>query len=159
MDKSTDGNFNNYQSIETINTTYLDTEYEVGVTLYYRISALDHSGNMGEFSPTVDITVLWADLENAMPSEYTIHQNYPNPFNPSTTLRYALPEQSDVKIAVYDMIGRKVRTLVNDSQDAGYKSVIWDATNDYGERVGAGIYLYQIQAGAFVQTRKMVLLK
>ncbi len=159
LDKSTDGNFSNYQSIETINTTYLDTEYEVGVTLYYRISALDHSGNMGEFSPTVDITVLWADLENAMPSEYTIHQNYPNPFNPSTTLRYALPEQSDVKIAVYDMIGRKVRTLVNDSQDAGYKSVIWDATNDYGERVGAGIYLYQIQAGAFVQTRKMVLLK
>ena len=159
LDKSTDGNFSNYQSIETINTTYLDTEYEVGVTLYYRISALDHSGNMGEFSPTVDMTVMWADLENAMPSEYTIHQNYPNPFNPSTTLRYALPEQSDVKIAVYDMIGRKVRTLVNGSQDVGYKSVIWDATNDYGERVGAGIYLYQIQAGAFVQTRKMVLLK
>ena len=94
-----------------------------------------------------------------MPNKYTIHQNYPNPFNPSTTLRYTLPEQSDVKIAVYDMIGRKVRTLVNGSQDVGYKSVIWDATNDYGERVGAGIYLYQIQAGAFVQTRKMVLLK
>ena len=159
LDKSTDENFGSYQSIETINTTYLDTEYEVGVTLYYRISAFDHSGNMGEFSPTVDMTVMWADLENAMPNEYTIHQNYPNPFNPSTTLRYTLPEQSDVKIAVYDMIGRKVRTLVNGSQDVGYKSVIWDATNDYGERVGAGIYLYQIQAGAFVQTRKMVLLK
>jgi hypothetical protein len=159
LDESTDENFGSYQSIETSNTTYLDTEYDVGVTLYYRVSAFDNSGNMGEFSPTVDMTVMWADLDNAIPNKYTIHQNYPNPFNPSTTLRYALPEQSDVKIAVYDMIGRKVRTLVNGSQDVGYKSVIWDATNDYGERVSAGIYLYQIQAGEYMQTKKMVLLK
>ena len=137
----------------------MDTEYEVGVTLYYRISAFDHSGNMGEFSETVDMTIMWADLENAIPNEYTIHQNYPNPFNPSTTLRYALPEQSDVKITIYDMIGRKVKTLVNNSQNAGYKSVIWDATDDYGERVGAGMYLYQIQAGEYISTKKMVLLK
>ena len=159
LDKSTDQNFGSYQSIETINTTYMDTEYEVGVTLYYRISAFDHSGNMGEFSETVDMTIMWADLENDIPNEYTIHQNYPNPFNPSTTLRYALPEQSDVKITIYDMIGRKVKTLVNSSQNPGYKSVIWDATDEYGEQVGAGMYLYQIQAGEYMQTKKMVLLK
>ena len=93
------------------------------------------------------------------PNRYTFHQNYPNPFNPTTTLRYDLPEQGHVRITIYDMLGREVKTLINQTQDAGYKSVIWDATNDYGKPVTAGIYLYQIQAGEFVHTKKMVLLK
>jgi len=84
---------------------------------------------------------------------------YPNPFNPVTTLRYDLPENGLVNITVYDMLGREVKTLVNRTQDAGYKSVIWDATNDYGKPVSAGIYLYQIQVGDYMQTKKMVLLK
>ena len=94
-----------------------------------------------------------------MPEKFTIHQNYPNPFNPVTTLRYDLPEQTHVNITVYDMLGRKVRTILNQEQDPGYKSLIWDATNDYGKPVSAGIYLYQIQAGEYMQTKKMVLLK
>ena len=92
-------------------------------------------------------------------TEYNIHQNYPNPFNPITTLRYDLPENSYVNVTVYDILGRQVRTLVKTTQEAGFKSVIWDATNDYGNPVSAGVYLYQIQAGEFVQTKKMVLLK
>ena len=92
-------------------------------------------------------------------TEYNIHQNYPNPFNPITTLRYDLPENSRVNIIIYDMLGREVKTLINQTQDAGYRSVIWDATNDYGKPVSAGIYLYQIQAGEYMQTKKMVLLK
>ncbi len=64
-----------------------------------------------------------------------------------------------VNIFIYDLLGREVRTLVNTTQDAGFKSVIWDATNDFGKPVSAGVYLYKIQAGEFVQTRKMVLLK
>ncbi|MBQ84748.1 MAG: Coagulation factor protein, partial [Candidatus Marinimicrobia bacterium] len=87
------------------------------------------------------------------------HQNYPNPFNPITTLRYDLPENSLVNIIIYDMLGREVKTLVNTTQDAGFKSVVWNATNDHGKPVSAGVYLYQIQAGDFVQTKKMVLLK
>ena len=94
-----------------------------------------------------------------MPEKFTIHQNYPNPFNPVTTLRYDLPEQTHVNITVYDMLGRKVRTIFNQQQAPGYKSLIWDATNDYGKPVSAGIYLYQIQAGEYMQTKKMVLLK
>ena len=66
---------------------------------------------------------------------------------------------SYVNVTIYDMLGREIRTLVNTTQDAGFKLVIWDATNDYGKPVSAGVYLYQIQAGKFVQTRKMVLLK
>ena len=79
--------------------------------------------------------------------------------NPITTLRYDLPEDAVVNITIYDIMGREIRTLVNSTQDAGFKSVIWDATNDYGKPVSAGVYLYQIQAGEFVQTKKMVLLK
>ena len=103
------------------------------------------------------------DFLNAMDFEvvdnYKLINNYPNPFNPVTTLRYDLPENVHVNITIYDMLGRKVKTLINQTQDAGYKSVIWDATNDYGKPVSAGIYLYQIQAGEFVNTKKMVLLK
>ena len=97
--------------------------------------------------------------EETLPAKYSLHQNYPNPFNPVTTLRYDLPENSYVNVTVYDMLGREVKTLVNTTQDAGFKLVIWDATNDYGKPVSAGVYLYKIQAGEFVQTKKMVLLK
>ncbi|HIB14380.1 MAG TPA: T9SS type A sorting domain-containing protein, partial [Candidatus Marinimicrobia bacterium] len=97
--------------------------------------------------------------EEAVPTSFTLFPAYPNPFNPMTTLRYDLPEQATVNIIIYDMLGKEVKTLVNTIQDAGFKSVIWDATNKYGKPVSAGVYLYQIQSGEFVQTGKMVLLK
>jgi hypothetical protein len=94
-----------------------------------------------------------------LPKKIYLYQNYPNPFNPVTTLRYDLPEDALVNITIYDMMGREVKTLVNATQDAGFKSIIWNATNNQGNPVSAGMYLYQIQAGEFVQTRKMLLLK
>ena len=94
-----------------------------------------------------------------IPEAFVLHQNYPNPFNPITSLRYDLPEDGLVNITIYDMMGRIVKTLVNSSQTAGYKSVQWFATNDRNEPVSAGLYLYTIQAGKFRQTKKMVLLK
>ena len=103
------------------------------------------------------------DFLNVMDFEvldnYKLIKNYPNPFNPVTTLRYDLPENSHVNITIYDMLGRQVKNLINQTQDAGYRSVHWNATDDYGNPVSAGIYLYQIQASEFVQTKKMVLLK
>jgi len=96
---------------------------------------------------------------NSLPNKFVLHQNYPNPFNPVTTLRYDLPENSLVDITVYDMLGRQVKTLMDQTQNAGYRSIIWDATNDYGKPVSAGIYLYQIQTGEYISTKKMVLLK
>jgi len=97
--------------------------------------------------------------EELLPDVFALHQNYPNPFNPVTTLRYDLPENSLVNIIIYDLLGREVKSLINQTQDAGFKSIIWNATNNYGKPVSAGVYLYQIQAGEFVQTKKMVLLK
>ena len=93
------------------------------------------------------------------PQGFVLEQNFPNPFNPSTTLRYELPEDGLVNVTIYDMMGRHISTLVSSQQAAGYKSIQWNATNDFGKPVSAGVYLYQIQAGEFVQTKKMVLLK
>ena len=85
--------------------------------------------------------------------------NYPNPFNPFTTLRYNLLKDGLVNITVYDMLGNVVNNLINANQSSGYNSIQWDATNNLGEPVSAGVYLYKIQAGDFVDTKKMILLK
>jgi hypothetical protein len=91
--------------------------------------------------------------------DYKVHNNFPNPFNPVTTLCYDLPEDAMVNITIYDMMGRVVSNLVSSQQNAGYKSIQWNATNNEGQPVSAGLYLYTIQAGNFRQTKKMVLLK
>ena len=96
---------------------------------------------------------------NLIPKAFTLHQNYPNPFNPTTQIQYELPESKFVSIDIYDVMGRKIKSLVNSVQDAGYRSVYWDATNSLGQSVSAGMYIYTIIAGDFVQTKKMVLMK
>jgi hypothetical protein len=92
--------------------------------------------------------------DSSIPTVFTLHQNYPNPFNPITTLRYDLPENSLVNITIYDMLGREVKTLVNTTQDAGFKSVIWDATNDYGKPVSAGVYYTKYRLGSLSRPRR-----
>ena len=95
----------------------------------------------------------------ALPVEFVLHENYPNPFNPTTTLRFEMPQVSDVNLTIFNMLGQKVKTFNMNDTPAGYHSIKWDATNDYGDPVGAGVYLYQLRANEFVKTRKMVLLK
>ena len=94
-----------------------------------------------------------------IPTVYSIHLNYPNPFNPMTTINYQLPRKGLVNIRVYDLMGRNIRSLVNTVQDAGYRSVQWNATDDLGQPVTAGMYIYTIQTGDFRETKKMLLLK
>ncbi|MEE1572888.1 MAG: T9SS type A sorting domain-containing protein, partial [Candidatus Neomarinimicrobiota bacterium] len=96
---------------------------------------------------------------STVPTTFTLHPAYPNPFNPITTLRYNLPEDTQVTLTVYDLMGREVTQLVNTTQEPGFKSVQWDATDSFGKPVSAGVYLYQVRAGSFVQTKKIVLLK
>ena len=98
-------------------------------------------------------------IDATFPITYNLHNAYPNPFNPVTTLRYDLPEDGFVNITIYDMMGRVVSNLVSSQQNAGYKSIQWNATNNQGQPVSAGLYIYTIQAGKFSQTKKMVLLK
>jgi len=109
------------------------------------------------FSPSNSVGV--DNRSETLPQGFALEQNFPNPFNPFTTLRYDLPENALVNITIYDMMGRVVKTMVNSQKNAGFKSVRWNATNDKGSPVSAGLYLYTIQSGEFRQTKKMVLLK
>ena len=93
------------------------------------------------------------------PSSFKLYSNYPNQFNPVTTLGYELPENGLVNITIYDMLGNVINNLVNANQSSGYKSIQWNATNNEGEPVSSGVYLYKIQAGEFVDTKKMIFLK
>ena len=93
------------------------------------------------------------------PYKINLHQNYPNPFNPTTLIRYDLPVNEHVSINIYDLTGKRVKSLVNTNQDAGYRSINWNATNEVGQPVSAGMYIYTIQAGEFRHTERMLLLK
>jgi len=99
------------------------------------------------------------DLET-LPGKFALYPAYPNPFNPNTSISYELPTDGMVYLAIYDVMGRKVNTLVSSKiQRAGYHHVTWNATNDLGQSVAAGMYIYTIQSGKFRQTKKMILLK
>ena len=93
------------------------------------------------------------------PKSFKLNQNYPNPFNPFTTLRYDLPKDEFVSITIFDLLGNVINNLVNTNQSSGYRSVQWNATNNQGQPVAAGVYFYSIEAGEFRQTKKMILLK
>ena len=94
-----------------------------------------------------------------IPTSYSLSQNYPNPFNPSTAIEFTLPRPCPVTLEVYDIVGRKVRTLVSEAVTAGTKRVIWDGCNADGAGVASGVYFYRIMASDFSETRKMLLLK
>ena len=112
---------------------------------------------------TFEIPIEYESVSNdnyySIPDNFALYQNYPNPFNPFTILRYDLPENCLVNISIYDMLGNKVNQLVNGTQNSGYKSLIWNATNTLGQPVSAGVYIYSIRAGDFKKTNKMIFLK
>ena len=95
----------------------------------------------------------------SLPTQIKLNQNYPNPFNPITTISYDIPKGEFVEVRVFNLRGDKISTLVNEFQNPGIKSYQWNGTNDHGNSVAAGVYIYTIQAGDFRQSKKMILLK
>ena len=146
------------------NNGYPDHEFTPEIS-YYATPGINYPGSSNDrckgLSTPVEQDDAWVALDNDMmiPGEFALYNNYPNPFNPTTVLDYDIPQNSFVNITVYDMMGRRVKTLVNANQSAGCKSVIWDATNIMGQPVAAGLYMYTIVAGDFRQTKKMAFIK
>ena len=95
----------------------------------------------------------------AVPDEFALHQNYPNPFNPVTTIHYDIPEETHVNLIVYDILGREVKMLLNQTEQPGYKSIRWNGRNNAGQEISAGMYFYRLETTGFVKVHKMVLLK
>ena len=93
------------------------------------------------------------------PSDFVLSQNYPNPFNPLTNIQFTLKKNAQVKINVYNMLGQKVKTLVNRKMTAGSHIVAWDGQDNNGNKMASGIYYYRLESGSFNKARKMVMLK
>lgn len=95
----------------------------------------------------------------SVPLTYQLRQNYPNPFNPETRISFEIPEVQDVTLVIYNVLGQKVRTLINESYNAGRHVVNWDGLSESGLRVPTGMYFYRIKAGNFIATKKMLMVK
>ncbi len=137
---------------------FADDVEELG-DYYYAVTALDLHENESDPSELVNVTLLSLEDIRGLPEVFTLQQNYPNPFNPNTQIQYALPTNANVSIIIYDLVGRQIRTLVNEQVNAGYHSTLWNATNDMGSPVSAGVYIYTITANDFRDVKKMILLK
>jgi hypothetical protein len=116
-----------------------------GSKFFYRLKQIDNDGKFA-YSDEVEVMII--------PTIFELAQNYPNPFNPSTTIKYQLPISSKVTLKMYDVLGNEVITLLNEEKEAGAYEVIFNASN-----YSSGIYFYRLQAGSFVETKKMILLK
>ncbi len=92
-------------------------------------------------------------------SDYKLEQNYPNPFNPETKISYQIPKTTKVTLIIYDLLGRKIKTLVNGMQTSGSYDVRWNGTNDSGIKVSSGIFFYQLKTDNFMLTKKMIITK
>ena len=113
----------------------------------------------GEIVVRENVTGFTLNKVPEIPLTYFLSQNYPNPFNPITTIRYQIPEKTNVSLTIYDIVGKEIIKLVNEYQHEGLQEVSWDAKDNLGRPVSAGIYIYKMKAGEFVQNKKMVLLK
>ncbi len=107
------------------------------------------------FKATVGVT----PNSDVVPGEFALGQNYPNPFNPSTTLEYSIPVRSNVEIAIFNILGQQVATVVNDMHEAGSHRATWNGKDSFGKPVASGIYFYQMRAGSFEKVKKMMLMK
>jgi hypothetical protein len=140
----------------TIGTNWTDPDYD-GWNVHYKITALDYVGNESDPASSGTVTAV---TEPVIPQTYTVYQNVPNPFNPATVIHYDVPVgQGKVTIRIYDVSGRLVRTLLDDPQSAGRKTIIWTGRDDEGQSVASGVYFYRMTASGFEKTRKMVLLR
>jgi len=130
---------------------------------YYQVTAVY---DVGESGPSNEAFALITNVQengsDNLPDKFSLSQNYPNPFNPTTTIDFTIPvsaKSQKVRITIYNLLGEKIKTLVDKKHNPGFYSVKWDGRNDLGVHVPSGLYLYQIKSGLFVQVNKMMLIQ
>jgi hypothetical protein len=131
--------------------TFIDRDIDAGAEYFYRIEVVNVEGKTAFTEPFKPDT--------GTPAAFSLAQNYPNPFNPVTEIMYNLPSACHVRLEVYNVLGQRVATLVNEHQSAGSKVVEWNGKDAVGNAVTSGVYFYKIQAGSFVEMKKMILLR
>ena len=163
IDRATDSLFTVDVGVFTsTENSFTDNSLEPEIEYYYRVSAVCCDGDYASsYSDVVSLmlTVMDVDPSASIPDAYSLQQNYPNPFNPTPQIRYGLKESAYVSINIYNLMGKHIKSFVNMVQDAGYQSIVWNATDASGQSVPAGMYVYTITAGDFRESKKMILLK
>jgi hypothetical protein len=127
--------------------------------LALKFSALAASSTFKDLLPELHVTLEDLTVAQNLPTSFSLSQNHPNPFNPTTRIEFALPEESLVSVEIYNLLGEKVRILVNEKKEAGNFNVIWDSKDNNGIEMPAGVYLIQMKAGSFSDMKKMMLVK
>ncbi len=147
-------------SVDANTVTFTDGNVSTGTTYFYAVSAQHDEGESGLSNEVTANVTSVADGRAEFPDDFRLLQNFPNPFNPATLIRYEIPSgQNMVSLEVYNTLGKKIRTLVNERRDAGSYQVQWDGRDDSGKQIASGIYVYRLQAGPFTEARKMLLLR
>ena len=147
------------KTIEVTPTTTKDPDHSL-MLVYFEKSAggVETKGLTPEFQ---GVSVVLSEVagKDLLPTSYSLKQNAPNPFNPITRILYDLPKATSVRLDIYNVLGQKVKTLVNDFQSAGSKSVIWDGRSNSGSEVSSGVYFYRLETSEYSATMKMMMLK
>ncbi len=130
--------------------SFADKNLEDG-SYTYRLKQVDFNGAFA-FSSSINVSVV-------LPRVYSLSQNYPNPFNPTTIIKYSLPEAQHVRLEIYNSLGERIRTLVDDAKEVGNHTIQWDGLNSSGRSAASGMYLYKITAGKFTSVKKMLLIR
>ena len=120
-------------------------------TYYYRLKRIKYDGSF-EYSNVLEVEI-------SAPGNTTVSQNYPNPFNTGTTIQYQISNEARVTIIIYDVLGRHIRTLTDETKSAGFYEEVWNATDEFGKDAASGTYFYRFSAGSITETRKITLLK
>ncbi|MAT56448.1 MAG: hypothetical protein CMF23_00590 [Ignavibacteriae bacterium] len=138
----------------TTENTFVDENISGASRWFYKVTAFDFTGNQSDFSSQVIIMLTGVAVEDGIPESFNLSQNYPNPFNPTTNIKFAVPENSNVKITIYNAVGKEVGVLVNGQYTPGYYNYSWDASN-----LASGVYFYEMITDNFRQVQKMMLMK
>jgi len=157
--RATNPDFTGADVYATVDPMFADMDVSIGETYYYAVSAVDANGNMSETTNVVTTSIVSIEDLELIPTAYGLSQNYPNPFNPTTSIEFALPEASDVSLEIYNLLGQKVRTLVNGYVPAGYINTSWDGLDQNGNELSSGTYIYRLKTSEEFFTMKMVLMK
>ncbi len=147
-------------------TIFVDHVPLNGKNVYYVVYARDIHGNLSQASNEIGLNITEVGQRDALPAEYDISQNYPNPFNPTTRIRYQLPVESKVSLRIYNLLGQEVRTMVNENQSPGYKSIEWNSADNLGNILPSGLYLLDFEATditnssrSYSEVRKLLLMR
>jgi hypothetical protein len=139
--------------------SWVDKNLVVHYTDFVGINSMVHGANGYCFVLRDTNATAVNDRGNGLPKSFSVSQNYPNPFNPTTKIDFDVPSKSQVKLTIYNVLGQRVTTLIDKSMNAGKYQASWDGRSDSGTQVSSGIYFYKFEAGSFVQTKKMIMLK